>query len=390
MRSAFAKGVARSIRGTLGRFLAIMGIVALGCGFYAGLQMCGPDMRAAGDAWYDGTGVWDLRLISTLGFSDDDVARVEGIEGVEAAMPSVTFDAMAHLGSEQSVVRLGSLDVADAKASTVVSAYEVDSQNDAYLNRLFLREGTWPAGPDECVASADDPSHLLGVGDTVTLLYGTSDLGDVVKSRQLKVVGTVSSSNYPYTGSFGSTTLGSGMVDQYLYLAPEAFVDSMPYTEIYVKVAGAAAEASESDDYFRVTRTRSPSWTRSAPTTSPRRRTRSGSLRMPSRRWTTPRPNWTIPRRSLRTPRPPWTSPPPRLQAPRGSWTRARLSTRAASRSTTMALRNTGAASLSTSRGRRTARPRLRIRSRGLPTPRRSWTRARRGTPRAWPNCLPS
>ncbi len=253
MRSAFAKGVARSIRGTLGRFLAIMGIVALGCGFYAGLQMCGPDMRAAGDAWYDGTGVWDLRLISTLGFSDDDVARVEGIEGVEAAMPSVTFDAMAHLGSEQSVVRLGSLDVADAKASTVVSAYEVDSQNDAYLNRLFLREGTWPAGPDECVASADDPSHLLGVGDTVTLLYGTSDLGDVVKSRQLKVVGTVSSSNYPYTGSFGSTTLGSGMVDQYLYLAPEAFVDSMPYTEIYVKVAGAAAEASESDDYFRVT-----------------------------------------------------------------------------------------------------------------------------------------
>ena len=216
MRSAFAKGVARSIRGTLGRFLAIMGIVALGCGFYAGLQMCGPDMRAAGDAWYDGTGVWDLRLISTLGFSDDDVARVEGIEGVEAAMPSVTFDAMAHLGSEQSVVRLGSLDVADAKASTVVSAYEVDSQNDAYLNRLFLREGTWPAGPDECVASADDPSHLLGVGDTVTLLYGTSDLGDVVKSRQLKVVGTVSSSNYPYTGSFGSTTLGSGMVDQYL------------------------------------------------------------------------------------------------------------------------------------------------------------------------------
>ena len=66
--SAFAKGVLRSIRGSLGRFLAIMGIVALGCGFYAGLQMCGPNMRLAADRYYDETQLWDLRVVSTLGF----------------------------------------------------------------------------------------------------------------------------------------------------------------------------------------------------------------------------------------------------------------------------------------------------------------------------------
>ena len=412
MRSAFAKGVARSIRGTLGRFLAIMGIVALGCGFFAGLQMCGPDMRAAGDVYYDGTNLWDLRLISTLGFSDDDVRRVEGIDGVEAAMPSITFDAMAHLGNEQGVVRLGSLDVDDAQASTAVSAYEVSSKNDAYLNRPFLREGTWPSAPDECVASADDPSHLVGVGDTVTLLYGTSDLDDVVKSKELRVVGTVSSSNYPYTGSFGSTTLGSGMVDQYVYLAPDAFVDSMPYTEIYVKVEGAAAEASESDDYFEVldktkpawrtswqglrvpalrtcVLTRSRSWTRSAPTTSPRRRMPSKSLRMPRRRSMTPRASWMTPRRSLRTRRPPWTSRPPRLPTPRPSSMPARPSTKAALRNTTQAWRNTTTASLSTSRRQRPARCRLRSRSDSWPAPRRSWMRARPSMPRVWASWLP-
>ena len=42
MHGAFAKIVRRSIRGSLGRFLAIIGIVALGCGFFAGLQMSGP------------------------------------------------------------------------------------------------------------------------------------------------------------------------------------------------------------------------------------------------------------------------------------------------------------------------------------------------------------
>ena len=48
---AFTKGVVRSVRGSLGRFLAILVIVALGCGFFAGLRMSGTDMRTAADAY---------------------------------------------------------------------------------------------------------------------------------------------------------------------------------------------------------------------------------------------------------------------------------------------------------------------------------------------------
>ena len=119
-RSAFAKGVLRSIRSSLGRFLAIMGIVALGCGFYAGLKMCGPDMRLAADRLYDGTGLWDLRVVSTLGFDDADVARVAGVEGVGAAMPSHTVDAMARVGDEQVAVRISSLDEIEEEANRYI------------------------------------------------------------------------------------------------------------------------------------------------------------------------------------------------------------------------------------------------------------------------------
>ena len=101
MHGAFAKIVRRSIRGSLGRFLAIIGIVALGCGFFAGLQMSGPDMRASADRYYDGTHLWDIRLISTLGFSDDDVQRVRDIEGIADAMPSISTDVMMQMGDEQ-------------------------------------------------------------------------------------------------------------------------------------------------------------------------------------------------------------------------------------------------------------------------------------------------
>ena len=252
MRSAFVTDIARSIRGSLGRFLAIMGIVALGCGFYAGLQMCGPDMRADADTLYDGTNLWDIRLISTLGFSDDDADRVRGVEGVRAVMPSLTCDAMARLGSEQVAVRISSLDIAAAEASSEDGLYAISSEDEAYLNRPRLVEGRWPRGRGECVISADVPRDDFGTGDVVELLYGTSDLDDLLAVRSLTVVGTVTSSNYPYTGSFGSTTLGSGMIDQYLYVSDASLAEDAPYTELYLTVDGALGELSESDDYQEV------------------------------------------------------------------------------------------------------------------------------------------
>ncbi len=83
-RSAYMTEVARSVRGSLGRFLAILGIVALGCGFYAGLQMCGPDMRIAADRWYDGCALWDLRVISSQSRASTKARWKTGTPGAAA------------------------------------------------------------------------------------------------------------------------------------------------------------------------------------------------------------------------------------------------------------------------------------------------------------------
>ena len=247
----FRREVARSIRGSLGRFLAIMGIVALGCGFFAGLQMTGPDMREAADRWYDGTNLWDLRVISTLGFSDDDVARVRAVEGVEAAMPARSCDVMASAGDEQEAVRITSIDTDVAAAAQVTGLYAVTSDDHDYLNRPMLREGRWPEAAGECVVSADAVDGFA-VGDTVQVLYGAEDLDGTLEVRSFTVVGTVSASDYPYTANFGSTTLGSGQIDDYLYVQDDAFAEDFPYTEIFVTVEGAVDEASESDAYQAV------------------------------------------------------------------------------------------------------------------------------------------
>ncbi|NMA54192.1 MAG: ABC transporter permease, partial [Bifidobacterium sp.] len=175
MHGAFAKIVRRSIRGSLGRFLAIIGIVALGCGFFAGLQMSGPDMRASADRYYDGTHLWDIRLISTLGFSDDDVQRVRDIEGIADAMPSISTDAMMQMGDEQAAVRIALLPDG-AQDGEQTDEVTVASDDDGYLNRLLLRDGRWPVAEDECVVSVDAPNGKPAIGQIVRVLYGTDAL----------------------------------------------------------------------------------------------------------------------------------------------------------------------------------------------------------------------
>ena len=190
-------------------------------------------------------------MISTLGFSDDDVARVRAVEGVEAAMPARSCDVMASAGDEQEAVRITSIDTAVAAASQVTGLYAVTSDDHDYLNRPMLREGRWPEAADECVVSADAVDGFA-VGDTVEVLYGAEDLDGMLEVKSFTVVGTVSASDYPYTANFGSTTLGSGQIDDYLYVQDDAFVEDFPYTEIFVTVEGAIDEASESDAYQAV------------------------------------------------------------------------------------------------------------------------------------------
>ena len=90
--SVLALSVLRQIKGTLGRYLAIFAIIALGVGFFAGLRVSTDAMlKTAGDYLREKK-LYDFRLISTLGFQEEDVAAFAGLEGVETALGSVNAD----------------------------------------------------------------------------------------------------------------------------------------------------------------------------------------------------------------------------------------------------------------------------------------------------------
>ena len=126
----------------------------------------------------------------------------------------------------------------------------MQSSDNDYINRPILVSGTWPETDSECLLSADTVwSNDVRIGDTVELIEGTADLDDVFAVKRFTVTGFVRSSYYTCSTNTGSTSLGSGELTSYVYVAPGAFSADYPYTEAFVTVDGAKDEQWPSDAY---------------------------------------------------------------------------------------------------------------------------------------------
>lgn len=89
MRSMMSRTTLREIKLSFGRYFAILAIVALGVGFFSGLKVTRDVMVASADTYLEEGQMYDFRLLSTLGFEQEDVnafAAREDVRAVEGAV----------------------------------------------------------------------------------------------------------------------------------------------------------------------------------------------------------------------------------------------------------------------------------------------------------------
>ena len=253
MASAFNKEVRRSITHSVGRFLAIAIISALGCGFFAGLLMTSIDMNISADEFYDETNMSDLYVTGTFGLDDADIEAIKQVEGVESVAPVRMADAYATHGDEKYVMRFESLDLAAARASDTSDGMHAYSDDAAYINRPILVEGSWPANYGECVVAADAVlDESMQVGDVIEVIDTSGNVDDTFACTRYVITGLVRSPYYLMTSNFGSSDLGAGEIDTYVFVAADDFSEDYPYTGAFVTATGAAAELYPSDGYDNV------------------------------------------------------------------------------------------------------------------------------------------
>lgn len=209
----------RKIKNNFKRFLSLLCMALLGVGFYAGIQAASPDMLNTLDSYLDTQNVYDIEIVSTLGLTENDLEEIRKIEGVDVAQGTYSKDAIMKTDKEEYVVKMIGI-----------------NEN---INKVSLIEGNLPNENNEIVVEKDFlQENDLKIGDIINFE------GD---EQEYKIVGTVESPLY-FGISRGTTTLGKGQIDYYIY-AKEDIFNQEYYNNIYLTVKNAKEMTTSENGY---------------------------------------------------------------------------------------------------------------------------------------------
>ncbi|MCI5773134.1 MAG: ABC transporter permease [Erysipelotrichaceae bacterium] len=233
------KNTFKTIRKTKGKFFSILAIVAVGVAFFSGILACAPNMKYNADLYFDQYNLMDYRILSNFGLTNEDIRSIEAIDKVEGVMPAYSKDVIAMINEKESVFRIHSLDVDNT-----------DPTNKNYINQIIVLDGRLPAKSGECIVEQSTiMEDAIKIGDKITIKAGDDDpIEDSFNTTSYEVVGIM---HTPYYLSYekGSTNIGSGNVDYYMYV-PESDFNMEVYTEAFVTIENAKEYNSYDDSYF--------------------------------------------------------------------------------------------------------------------------------------------
>ena len=212
MSNGMIKTTIREIKGSLGRYMAILAIVMLGVGLFMGLKATTPAMIVTENDYLAEQDFFDFRLLSTVGFDEEAVSEVAALNEIADVEGAISIDALCAFGEGNE------------------SVYKMHTVPDK-INRVVLTAGRMPESADECVLDA----ALYGedvIGSRITVTDSNEeDTLEMFRERTFTAVGIVRS---PYYINFerGTTSIGDGKITAFLYVPKEAF-DCDYLTEIY-------------------------------------------------------------------------------------------------------------------------------------------------------------
>ncbi len=227
-KNMMRRNLTQTIRHSLGRYIAIMAIIALGAGLFTGLRVTKVDMVATVQRYTDEQDMFDLQVMNSYGWTDDDVFALSQTDGIAAAEGTISMDVLIHMGDHED------------QAYKVLSIPQL-------LNRPQLTAGRMPASPDECLVEGFFfGSSIIGKQLYVSEANSETTL-DAMACDSYTIVGTVSSPMY-LNMQRGSTSIGSGSISAYCYIPLSGF-DQDIYTEINLTLEGDyAVYTDEYDD----------------------------------------------------------------------------------------------------------------------------------------------
>ena len=219
MNKNLIRNTTREIKTSFGRFLAIFAIIVLGVGLFAGLNICRDSMVNTANQYVQTQAMYDFRVISTVGFTESDVAAFANEPYVTAASGANVLDALVSNGdAAEKVIRLHSI-----------------TENSNKINLLY---GQLPSADNECLADSALYSEE-DIGKRLYISEGNAEQTlDALRHREYTITGIIESPYY-LNKERGISDIGSGRVSAFI-VVPQSGFQLDYYHEIFLTVDSGA------------------------------------------------------------------------------------------------------------------------------------------------------
>jgi len=199
------KSIRKSITHSMGRFISIMLLMALGSFALVGLTVTGPDMRATGTTYFNELNSADLTILSDYGIDESERNSIEKASGIRQ---------VEYLYLKDVVIKDTDTSVRILSKPSEISKYRID-------------EGNLPEQDDE-IAIDRTYKDKYKIGDTISFTEKANTEGnETLKRHDYKITGFISSSEIISEINMGQTSAGTGELKGYAVVNSDNFDSSV-------------------------------------------------------------------------------------------------------------------------------------------------------------------
>lgn len=234
MKKALLKDSFKEIKVSYKRFISILLMALLGVGFFAGLRATSPDMVSTVDKYFKDQNVYDIEVLSTLGFTNEDLEAIKNVENVEQVYGTYSKDSLIKINDKEIVTKILCLE--DVNKPVIVEGREPQNEAECLVEEGFLKSSNKKIG-DKIQVEPENTED------------GTEENEEFFKEKELTIVGTARSPLY-ISRERGTSKLGSGSINYYIYVSKEN-INSDVFTEAYVKLKDTEKYETSTSKYER-------------------------------------------------------------------------------------------------------------------------------------------
>ena len=248
--SAFAKGILRTVRGSLKRFVALTTITALGVTMLVGLRAACVDLRNSADRFFDEQSLFDVRVQPTLGLTDEDVAALAALDGVETAEGGWSETAYTTVGSASEKVDVKALSSSGLNEPLVLEGRLPEASGEVAVTQRYLKDSGLTIGDVVSFHGDDDQGDDAEKDEGLDAL--DSESTEVFERGEYTIVGSVLDPMEINAGEGTMSFRSSGGSQYSFFVVADEVIDPSVYTVAYVMVEGAEAPLCYSAEYEEI------------------------------------------------------------------------------------------------------------------------------------------